>query len=257
MNLKISGIQMGVGTDVRLNCLTICSALRRAAAEGADILLTPEGSLSGYTPHFDQAEVAEAMRTLVCLTRELGVGMALGTCFKESDGLTYNQIRFYSGSGDFLGFHSKILRCGSLSDPSIGEINDYATTPLQIFQFKGVTIGGLICNDMWANPSCTLSPDPFLSQRLSNLGAKVIFHAVNGDREGSAWDEEVGRNFHESNLRMRASAGRVWIVTVDNGFPLCLPPSSPAGVLDPSGNWVRKVSGCGEQFFTHEIPVEG
>ena len=32
------------------------------------------------------------------------MGMALGTCFKEPDGLTYDEVRFYTSGGDFLGF---------------------------------------------------------------------------------------------------------------------------------------------------------
>ena len=52
-------------------------------------------------------------------------------------------------------------------DPPQGEINDYAIRPLRTFEIKGIRVGGLICNDMWANPQCTPMPDPHLSQKLS------------------------------------------------------------------------------------------
>jgi len=106
---------------------------------------------------------------------------------EPDDGKCYNQIRFYDSDGTFLGFHNKILRCGTMTDPSKGEINHFAARPLRTYQVKGITIGGLICNDMWANPQCTPMPDPHLSQKLSEMGARIIFQAINGGRNGSDW----------------------------------------------------------------------
>lgn len=243
--------------DVRQNVVTISRAIEQAAHAGADILLTPEGALSGYTPDIAPPAVEAGLREVTALARENGVGLALGTCFKESNGLIYNQLRFYTASGAYLGFHSKILRCGTVTvtEPSEGEINAYATTDLGTFDFNGITVGGLICNDMWANPACTPMPDPHLSQQLAQRGARVIFHAVNGGRDGSEWSRGIVWNFHESNLRMRAAAGRVWIVTVDNATPTDLPCSAPCGVIDPRGKWVCRTEPMGEQFFVHTIEL--
>ena len=92
-------------------------------------------------------------------------------------------------------------------------------------------------------------PDAHLSQQLARLGARIIFHAVNGGRDGSAWSTGVVWQFHESNLRMRAVAGRVWIVTVDNCAPIDLPCSAPCGVINPSGEWAVKTESQGERLF--------
>ena len=122
-----------------------------------------------------------------------GVGLALGTCFVEHDGGCYNQIRFYPHDAEYLGFHSKILRCASVDGESTGELNHYAVSDLRVFSWQeGVCIGGLICNDMWANPQCTPMPDPHLSQQLSTMGAKIILHSVNGGRNGSSHSELGG-----------------------------------------------------------------
>ena len=63
-----------------------------------------------------------------------------------------------------------------------------------------------------------------LSSRESNeaylaakMGAKVIFHVFNGGRGKSGYRDMVNP-MHESNLQLRARAGKVWIVTVDNCF---------------------------------------
>jgi len=72
--------------------------------------------------------------------------------------------------------------------------------PLRVFNFKDITVGGLICNDMWANPCVTPTPDPHLTRLLAVKGVKIIFHAVNGDRDSGAFSQETVRKFHEVHL---------------------------------------------------------
>ena len=255
MPLRVAAAQMRVTADVGANRETILRAIDFAAAENAHILLTPEGSLSGYTPHFDREAVTAALGEVTAAARARGVGLALGACFVEpDDGLCYNELRFYERDGAYLGCHTKILRCGSLDDPPTGEINDYAAKPLRTFQFQGLTVGGLICNDLWANPGCTPMPDPHLTQQLSRLGARVILHAINGGRDGGE-GSRVAWHYHESNVRMRAQAGKVWIVTVDNCDPVEFPCSEQSGVAGPDGHWVFRARPQGEHFFAHTIEV--
>ncbi|MEM7034235.1 MAG: carbon-nitrogen hydrolase family protein [Chloroflexota bacterium] len=253
MELHVAGLKLAVGADIIENTRKLCLAVERAAEAQVDILLTPEGSLSGYTHDFDQTQAEKGLHVVTDLAKEKGVGLALGTCFYEADSKCYNQLRFYQPDGTYLGFHSKTLTCGSWDNPPQGEINHYAISPLRTFQWGDqLTIGGLICNDLWANPSCTPMPDPHLSQQLAHRGVKVIFHAVNGGRTGGAWSE-VNWEFHESNLRMRARAGGVWIVTVDNSSPVHIPSSAPSGVINPNGNWVSKTDALGEAWFDYTL----
>ena len=256
MMIRVAGAQIPVRNDIAENTARICEVIRWAADEEADILLTPEGSLSGYTHDFGAPQLHDALRTVTSCAREGGVGLALGTCNVEDDGCCYNQIRFYQPDGEFLGFHSKTLRCGTLESPPQGEINHYSVTPLQVFTWNSRTpIGGLICNDLWANPACTPMPDPHLSQQLAGMGARIIFHAVNGGRDGSDWSD-LAWCFHESNLRMRARAGRVWVVTVDNCLPMEIPCSAPSGVIAPDGSWVIRTKRQGEDRFAYTIRLD-
>jgi len=253
MTIRVAGAQVPVTNDIEDNTAGILRAIEWARSEDADILLTPEGSLSGYTPHFDIRAVRQALERVTSAARAAKVGLALGTCFVEAgDHRCYDQIRFYDATGQFLGFHSKILTCGSLTVPPAGEINDYAFAALRTFELQGTCLGGLVCNDMWANPECTPMPDPHLSQQLARRGARIILHAVNGGRDGSPWSD-VGFQYHEANLRMRARAGHVWIVTVDSCFPLGLRCSAPSGVIAPDGHWVCRTDPHGEQFFSYSI----
>jgi predicted amidohydrolase len=255
--LCIAGIQMNVTGDISRQVETITAAIDRASAAGADILLTPEGSLSGYSPVFDVEAVETGLTQIVKAASEKRVALALGTCYREEDGLVYNQIRFFDRDGVYQGFHSKILRCGTMTDKPEGEINDYGTTPLRTFEVKGIRVGGLICNDLWADPSCTPMADPYLTHQLARQGVRVIFHAVNGGRDGSLWAREVVWAYHEMNLRMRAAADKIWIVTVDNCYPVEIPCSAPSGVINPNGQMVCRVAAEGQQFFMYTIETVG
>jgi predicted amidohydrolase len=77
---------MRVTIDVEVNEAALLDAVERAAAAGAEILLTPEGSLSGYTADFDHNEVAAALARVTEAARRRQLGLALGTCLIEADG---------------------------------------------------------------------------------------------------------------------------------------------------------------------------
>jgi predicted amidohydrolase len=257
LKIRIAGAQISVSQNVKANKATISRAIDFALAEKADILLTPEGSLSGYTNDFDPVAVTQALNSLTEKARRAGLALALSTCFEEpEDKQRYNEIRFYDRSGAYLGFHSKILLCKKVNaSTSIGELDLYKSKPLETFRLSGLTIGGLLCNDFWANPEWTPMDDPHLAQQLAAKGARIILLAVNG---GPGQGEEIilTRQYHEANLRLRARAAKVWVVVVDNcGNRNDLSCSAPGGVIDPTGKWVYKTSPKGEHLFAYTIEV--
>ncbi len=253
-SIRVAGAKLAVSDNIDTNIIAIKKAIDFALKNEADILLTPEGSLSGYTINFDKKKAEKGLKEILDYAREAKIGLALGTCFYEPDGKCYNQIRFYNKKGKYLGFHSKILLCGNHNDADAGEINYYASSPLRTFDFEGIKIGGLICNDMWSNPMCTTLHDSHLSQQLSKMGAQVIFHAVNGGRSESEWSI-INWDFHSSNLRMRASAGKIWIVTTDNSYPENIKSAAPSGVIDPNGNWACPSENTGVQYYVYTIDL--
>jgi predicted amidohydrolase len=254
-NLRVAGAQLPVTEDISANVDSLLRAIDFAAREKADVLLTPEGSLSGYSHAFDCSRVEDALRAVTARAKESKIALALGTCFVEPDDkLCYNELRFYSPRGTYLGCHTKTLTCGTLTSPPQGEIAHYGVRPLRTFDLKGITVGGLICNDMWANPSCTPQPDTRLSQQLSEMGAKVIFHAVNGGRGADPWRDVMWR-FHTANLQIRALAGKVFIVTVDSCNPVKWRCSTPGGVVDPKGHWVCRTKPRGIDHFACTIDL--
>ena len=147
MKLKIALALIAVVRSISANLAAIIHAIDYAATEKADILLTPEGSLSGYTYEFDRVEYKNALGQVEAMAKERKLWLALGTCV-DMEGKCYNMLRFYLPDGTYLGCHTKILRCGSMEDAAIGKVNYFAAQPLRVFDYMGVTIGGLICNDM-------------------------------------------------------------------------------------------------------------
>ena len=241
--------------DIGANLLDIKEAVAQAADENSDIVLTPEGALSGYHHRFDCAQLKDALMELEAFAAARRMGLALGTCMEEADGLRYNELRFYAPSGEYLGCHTKTLLCGS-GEPLQGkleEINCYATKPLRVFDFMGVTVGGLICNDLWANPGCTPMPDTHLTRQLARMGAKIVFQAVNGGRDASTIAKGLDRRFHEVHVLMKARADGLVICTVDNAAPECIGVSSLGGIAAPDAAWLHTLPDRGRQVATFDI----
>ena len=254
MKIKAALAQIPVVDNIAQNLKELETVLDYAADEKADILLTPEGSLSGYRHNFDVKEAEDALAILTAKARERAVGLALGTCIAEKDGLCYNELRFYEKNGAYLGCHTKQLLCGTMEEHPKGEIEHFSVMPLRVFNFMGITVGGLICNDMWANPSVTPKPDPHLTHLLAVMGAKVIFHAVNGDRDSGAFSQETVKKFHEVHLLMKSVADRLTIVSVDNARPLDIGVSSKGGVV-AEAEWVFSLPDIGRQYGSYVIDV--
>ena len=249
--LTISGLQMPVTNDVARNEKHILGAIKKAAKAGADFLVTPEGSLSSYTPNFDRLQVAQAVERLAAAAKEHKVGLLLGTCFKELTSgkeQCYDQVRVYTPQGEYLGYHAKILLCSKLDSPGSGEMADYAEGRLRTFEWNGISFGILICNDFWATPGYTTIPNPYLPWQLKQMGAQLIFHHIN-----SGTDQKL-RAFHESSVNLWAKSLGIYIVEV-NAAGEKEKTNARSGLVGPQGKRETIVPDVGEQFFTCKIQI--
>ncbi len=257
VRLRVAGAQLPVSRDLDKNVAAISRAVEFARREKADVLVTPEGSLSGYWAGFDVAATRAAIGQVTAQAKSAGVALVLGTCFADDAGQRYDAQRFYGRDGEYLGFHSKILLCRRVANPAAkGEMDSFKSSPLRTFALDGVTVGGLVCNDMWANPEYTPMPDPYLARQLAGLGARIIFVSANaGQDSGPDWP--LNHSFHEANLRLRARSAGVWIVVVDAADPDARKPSNcPSGVVAPDGQWAIQADSKGEQLFIHTIELK-
>jgi predicted amidohydrolase len=249
-SIKIAGLQMNVTREIQKNKQTILSHIRLAAEDGARFLVTPEGSLSGYRADFDQEELSLALREVRTMARVHGIGLFLGTCFKEmvdNREITYNQIRVYAPDGSFLGAHSKILLCSPVTTPGTGEMHDYGQGYLKTIEWAGLRFGMLICNDLWATPGYTTLPNSYLPLQLKQMGADIIIHSIN-----SGSDQRY-RNFHESSVELWAYTLHLPIMEV-NAAIATDPVNAQSGLINEQGERIVRIPEIGEHLFYCEIP---
>lgn len=240
---------MPVSNNIEANKKLIIDGIRRASDAGSSFLVTPEGSLSGYTSTFDQENVERALKEIVDEAASGKLGLLLGTCYKRKEGdkvFCYNQVRVYSPEGSFLGAYSKILRCSPLDHPGTGEMVEYAEGTLRTFSWKGYNFGILVCNDLWATPGYTTMPNPYLAWKLKQMGAQFIIHCINS---GS---NQKYRTFHESSAELWALSVHLPVMEVNaaQGNEII---NARSGLINEAGERVTIVPDSGLQFFTVTI----
>ncbi len=250
-SFKIAGIQMNVTEEIEKNKNTIISNIVQAAKGGALFLVTPEGSLSGYHAEFDQEELFRALQEVKSAAKNNGIGLFLGTCFKETVDnreITYNQIRAWAPDGQYLGAHSKILLCSPITLPGTGEMHDYGQGYLNVIEWQDLRFGLLICNDLWATPGYTTLPNPYLPLQLKQMGADIIIHAIN-----SGSDQRY-RNFHESSAELWAYSLKIPVMEV-NAAKGTEPVNAQSGFINALGKREVRVPVTGEHLFYSELRV--
>jgi predicted amidohydrolase len=243
--IRLAGLQMLIGSDISKNKEQILEGITRAATEGATFLVTPEGSLSGYTSDFNQEELSRALDEVRSAAQKKKVGLMLGTCFKEiikGKEYCFNQVQVYTPEGQSLGNYSKILRCSELDVPGTGEMAEYAEGTLRTFEWEGCRFGILICNDLWATPGYTTMPNPYLPWKLQQMGAQFIVHCINSGTT------QQYRPFHESSAELWALSLHIPILEVNAAQAESI--NAQSGLIDAQGKRTLRVPDTGNQFFT-------
>ena len=137
----------------------------------------------------------------------------------------------------------------SLRQPGTGEMNTYVSGNPRTFAWNGVCFGVLICNDLFATPGSTTTPNPYLAWRLKQLGAQVIFHAVNS---GTV---QRYRSFHESTQALWAWALQVPIVTANAVRDDKTPVNCRSGVIAADGERKCDAPDDGVRFFSYQLSL--
>jgi NAD+ synthase len=166
--LRIAFAQMNqrVG-DLEANAKAMLDVRRKAAAEGADLLLCPELQLTGYPPEDLVLKPEFVRRThectdqLVDATSEPGPAILIGTIVNEG-GLNYNAV-VLANEGKVLG---RVLKRELPNYGTFDEKRVFAPGPIpEPLQYKGVKIGVPICEDIWQEVVCS---------HLAEAGAEIL-----------------------------------------------------------------------------------
>ena len=152
-SLKIASAQINTTPcDVAGNVTKIIDYWEQAEADGADLVITPEQSITGY-PLMDKAanpDLLDAGKAgldhLIEKSKSMESGIIVGINDADEDGNVYNS--------------AYLLHKGTISGPYqkrhlpnydvFDEKRIYtAGTPSQPVTFKGYKLGIMICEDLW------------------------------------------------------------------------------------------------------------
>jgi NAD+ synthase len=166
--LRIAFAQMNqrVG-DLEANAKAMLDVRRKAAEQGADLLLCPELQVTGYPPEDLVLKPEFVRRThectdeLVDATSEPGPAILIGTIINEG-GLNYNAF-VLANEGRVLG---RTLKRELPNYGTFDEKRVFAPGPIpEPLEFKGVRIGVPICEDIWQEVVCS---------HLAEAGAEIL-----------------------------------------------------------------------------------
>jgi NAD+ synthase (glutamine-hydrolysing) len=169
MTVKVAIAQMNsIVGDLTGNAAQITEYARRAAEQGADILVTPELSLVGYPPEdllLRQAFYLDAAHALDSLKRQLtlfpGLAVLVGHP-SEVDGKRYNAVSVVQDGVVLTTYFKR-----DLPNDMVFDEKRYFSSANQacVFTIKGVNFGINICEDTWSSDA------PLLAKQA---GAEVL-----------------------------------------------------------------------------------
>ncbi len=139
--------------DLRANQEDHLQRIDAAIAQGADLILFPELSLTGYFVKDQVDELAQELDSELLapfLARSRRITIACGLVERSTEGQLFNSLAFYE-DGRVLAVHRKVhLVSYGLFD----EGRDFAAgQAFQIVESRHGRFGPLICEDLWHMPS--------------------------------------------------------------------------------------------------------
>lgn len=216
-SIRVAALQPIFSPNQALHTRKLFTMTREAAANGAQLVVWPEGALN-FNPHTTQT----ALKTLA---RETKLYLALGYAFNTPHGLT-NEAMIVTPEGEFLtpyAKHHPVTWMGETSATNHGYPTH--TTPLG-------TLGTIICYDL--NFTDT-------ARAMAANGAQII--AV----PSSDWGAITAKQY--TNLVMRAVENRVTLIKADANFD--------SAVIAPDGRIVARFVSTtpAQQMVLADVPI--
>ena len=216
MDIRIA--QLAVTRDVAANLARVLAVLE--GARPGELVVFPEGMLSGYAPEDDGYAASLDERTIEEGIAETSRRAAARGCIcllgsaTRSGGAWRNSVVLLGGPGEAPRYHkaelSELDRRHFRPGPAAGDL----------FEAGGVPIGVLACREI-------LFPGAWM--RLRERGAKVIFHLNNAIQpQDAVWSHVFPTRAMELGL---------FVCSVNNGAP---PQPLPSVLVAPSGREVLR-----------------
>ncbi|MGH7005816.1 MAG: nitrilase-related carbon-nitrogen hydrolase, partial [Alphaproteobacteria bacterium] len=183
LNLALAQINTVVG-DIAGNLDRIRAARAEAQRQGADLVVFPELTISGYPPEdlvlkpLFQDRAAAAVKTLAAETKDGGPALIVGAPWAE-DGQLYNAAFLLDG-GEIasMRFKHDLPNYGVFDEKRVFA----AGPPPGPVNFRGVRLGLMICEDMWT---------PDVTETLQESGAEILVVPNGSPYESDKLDERI------------------------------------------------------------------
>ncbi len=235
---KAACAQIFVSDNVETNLKKYLDFIALAADEGAELVVFPEASLSGYGPaHYKDKEMPPQQELQALLdkvkdaAREHGIWVLAGTSTRREDGL-YNDVVMIDDTGIERASYAKVQL-------TTGDKNFYQPgQELKVQTDGSFSYGMQICYDI-------RFPEPWRVLALS--GAKVIFHAAQACGNHS-WKIPVW----EGHLRSRAAENGIWVVSCNAAGPVQMGKSY---IINPDGLLVAESNQDSEELITGMVDL--
>jgi 5-aminopentanamidase len=227
--MRIAAAQLNPRLGELAGNLELCAkAIREAAAKGAELIVLPECSLSGYM--FEDRAAASAAaeavpgpatESLAAISSESGIVSVVGLL--ERDGAELYNTAVVLGPDGLIGRYRK----SHLPILGVDRFVTAGAEPPPVFELQGARIGIEICYELRF---------PEVTRLLALAGAEVVVNPTNWPRNASPLADFF--------IRTRAAENRVWIIAAnrvgDEGGSAFIGRSQ---VIDPAG---RRVAELGE-----------
>jgi hypothetical protein len=265
--ITFGGAQIPVTTEIDDNVIIIKQAIDWASENSVDFLATPEGSVSGYSPWFNQTITSEkiqsAIDSVVDYAVEKSVGLFLGTKYKISDGMrTFNQIRVYDKSGVLQGIHNKraVVEWDNVERPD-NENMMIKNIELK-FKDKKILVLPLICNDLWGplgGDGVVINAHLF-NPDFNKSKAHIIIHNTNAFRDDLFVVDDVLYEWNSAVIRYYSYDSKSIIMSTDNsssmeGHEYTGRTASRSGIA-MNGTWLTEEKNKGIYYFKHTFDLE-
>jgi predicted amidohydrolase len=236
--LRVAAVQMRSSRDLAANVAATIRLLRQCAADGVQVAVFPECSLTGY---FDDVivkltarELAEAEKQVARACHELGIAAIVGTPVRDG-GKLYNSAVVIDSQGKILERYHKMQLAENWPTPG-----DH----LSVFRLCGVPCSIIICHD---------ERYPELVRLPVLAGARVVFYLSHE----SPLNEEAKLGPYRAQIQARAVENTVYVIHANApANPDAAGSHGQSRLIGPDGNILHEASIFREETVTATLELQ-
>ncbi|MCH7805884.1 MAG: NAD+ synthase [Proteobacteria bacterium] len=244
LKIAIAQINATVG-DIAGNRDLVLAGLKRAAKDGADLVIFPELVITSYPPEdlilkpAFRDEAYQALEMIARATRAGGPALLVGCPAQQNDNI-YNAL-YLLGEGKILHRQLKVHL------PNYGVFDEkriFSEGPMpEVVPFRGITLGLLVCEDMWYAD---------IAGHLKQQGADILIAPHASPFEDAKRDVRI---MHAKARVAETGLPLVFVNQVGGQDELVFDGSS--FVLDKSGRRIAQLKEFEEDYQVLEVVKNG